>query len=69
MWGCGRQRGLCAAHVADQLLDVTTLDADLAQQPIDQRRLRAEAQGRIDDAVGKIAVVPAVMLTLSMAIP
>src|SRR5215203_2765586 len=35
--------------------DVAALDADLAQELVDQRRLGAEAQGRIDDAVGQAA--------------
>ena len=40
---------------ADQPLDVAALDADLAQQLVDQRRLGAEAQRRVDDAVGEVA--------------
>src|SRR5215217_6001290 len=35
--------------------DIAALDADLAQELVDQRRLGAEAKRRIDDAVGQAA--------------
>src|SRR6185369_9289086 len=58
-----RQRRRAAAHAADEALDVAAFDADLAQQLVDERRLRAIAQRRVDEPVGEAARVRAVAAT------
>src|SRR5512134_721821 len=69
--GLGERRGAAARlaleQAARELADVAALDADLAQQLVDERRLRAVAERRVDDVVGEAAAAPVVALRTAAA--
>src|SRR5260370_40851261 len=55
---CGRL-ALAAEEARSELPRSSRIDADLLQHLVDERRLRAEAEGRVHDLIGEAAAVVA----------